>query len=83
MDGIPGGVLRIAQTANVPHPAGAANGTPGYGNSLVEILPTPPLAPGRYKWQVSFDGETREDWEAWFVVMPEPKLPVIGGTPQG
>lgn len=69
--------LHVAQTVTVRPPAGAPLGTPGHANTLLEMAPGLPLRPGSYRWQVSLDGERREEWTASFHVRA-PTPPTAG-----
>ena len=64
--------MRIEQMITVASPGGVPSGTPGTGNTLLEILPGLPLTPGGYEWLVTLDGEHDESWSARFrVIAPE------------
>jgi hypothetical protein len=64
--------VRIEQTITVAAPPSAPHGTPGRGNTLVEIVPGLVLRPGGYRWRVQLDGREEEDWSAYFVVIGPP-----------
>jgi hypothetical protein len=70
--------LHIEQTVTVSPPAGAPIGSPGHGNTLIEMAPGLPLPPGTYRWEVSLDRERKTEWTASFHVRPPQQQPVIG-----
>ena len=56
-------------------PTGLIPGTPIDAVLALNILPLP-LPPGaRYTWQLSIDGDTREEWQVSFSTRPEPQPP--------
>ena len=67
--------LRISTFVTVPSPAMASIGTPGTGNSLIEIMPGLLVSPGAYRWHASLGGEHHEEWFAAFRVLPPPQMP--------
>ena len=75
--------MRVTQQITIPSPGGAPSGTPGSGNTLLEVQPGLPLSPGGYEWRVTLAGEHREEWSASFrVVAPPNSQPVFGtGSP--
>lgn len=74
--------MRISQQITVSSPAGMPIGAPGVGNSLVEIVPGLPLAPGGYQWRATLAGEEGDDWNASFrVQLPPQAVAVFGGPP--
>lgn len=74
--------MKITQQMTVPSPAGMPMGSPGRGNSLIEIMPGLALAPGGYEWRASLAAEHDENWSAHFRVLAPPTAPVVGfGTP--
>lgn len=68
--------MRIEQSVTVPSPGGVPTGSPGVGNTLVEIGSGIPLAPGTYEWRISLAGEHEAHWNARFYVVPLPEAPV-------
>ena len=73
--------LRLVQPITVPTPGGMPSGSPGTGNTMIEIHPGLPLAAGGYVWKVTLDGEDHEDWSARFRVTALPVMPVFGAQP--
>ena len=67
---IDGQVLRVEGQFEVGRPAGAAPGSYIDVPIAVNIGPIP-LEAGRYVWQLTIDGETRDDWNREFLVRPE------------
>jgi len=57
--------VRIQGQFETGRPAGLAPGTPLDVPLAISIGPLG-LAPGRYAWRCSVDGETHEDWEIYF-----------------
>jgi hypothetical protein len=57
--------VRIQGQFETGRPAGLAPGTPLDVPLAISIGPLA-LAPGRYVWRCSVDGETHEDWEIYF-----------------
>ena len=57
--------VRIQGQFETGRPAGLAPGTPLDVPLAISIGPLS-LAPGRYAWRCSVDGETHEDWEIYF-----------------
>lgn len=76
--------MKITQQVTV-RPPPAPTGTPGAGNSLIEVQPGLPLNPGFYQWKVTLDGEHKEDWGARFYVSEPPaqapQMFTFGGAP--
>ena len=73
--------LRIQQSIVVQTPGGVPTGSPGTGNTLLEMLQGLPLRPGGYEWRISLAGEHEADWNARFFVVAPPQAPVFGVPP--
>lgn len=70
--------LRLQQNIVVATPGGVPTGSPGTGNTLLELIQGLPLAPGGYEWRVSLDGQHEAEWNATFFVVAPPQAPVFG-----
>lgn len=70
--------MRLEQSLTIVPPGGAPTGTVGKANTLLEIAPGLPLAPGTYSWRVTVDGHHEEHWTASFYVAPPPAMPTFG-----
>ena len=56
----------------VTRPLGAKPGTPLPLPIAVNLTPAPPIPAGaRYAWNLSINGETREDWRLSFATRPQ------------
>jgi hypothetical protein len=74
--------MRMQTTINVPSPGGVPIGTPGTGNSMIEVFPGLPLAVGAYIWRATLAGKQDEAGEARFNVRPAAVAPRAQfGTP--
>lgn len=73
--------LKLTQQLVVTPPIGAPTAFPGHGNIVLELGPGLPLTHGIYKWVVTIDGETKEDWSKQFFVPHPPTPPSFGSTP--
>lgn len=73
--------MRITQTITVVSPAGAPIGSPGVGNTMLEVFPGLPLQPGIYYWHVEVAGEHHEGWDVRFHVLPPQQQPSFTFTP--
>lgn len=62
--------MRMQTTINVPSPGGVPIGTPGTGNSMIEVFPGLPLPVGAYVWRATLAGRQDEVGEARFNVRP-------------
>jgi hypothetical protein len=60
---------------------GAPSGFPGRAHIMFELSQGLPLAPGVYRWKVSVNGRTEDDWSVAFFVPPPPQPAVIFGNP--
>lgn len=67
----------ITQNITVPSPPQAPIGSPGVGNTLLEVFPGLAIEPGTYSWRVELDGEANEDWRARFYVLAPPQQPLM------
>ena len=78
-------VMRIAQQVTILSPGGVPFGTPGAGNTMIDIFPGLPVEPGGYRWDVTLAGEEGPDWFASFRVLAPPANPLgsvqFGATP--
>lgn len=74
--------MRIQHSLVVPTPGGVPAGTPGTGNTLLELAGLP-LTPGGYEWRVSLAGDHQADWAARFFVVAPPQAPIFGGPGSG
>ena len=76
--------LVVTQNIVVASPPQVPIGSPGTGNTLLEIVPGLPLPPGAYRWRVQLNGQDHEHWRVRFYVLPPPQQPVftIGQPPQ-
>ena len=64
------GAVELEQEFELGRPAGVKPGTP-LDFVLAINIPPLPLAPGgRYSWQLTIDGDSREDWRLPFAVRP-------------
>ena len=59
--------VRAGGTFEVGRPPGLPAGT-DIDFAFAVTVPSLPLAPGRFAWQLWIDGETREDWQRPFQV---------------
>lgn len=73
--------MTLRQQITVASPGGVPSGTPGTGNTLIEIGPGLPLAPGGYEWRVTLAGEHEESWSALFRVAPQVQAPTLAIGP--
>jgi hypothetical protein len=62
-----GGEVQAGGTFEVGRPEGLPPGT-DIDFAFAVTVPSLPLAPGRYAWQLWIDGETNEDWQRPFQV---------------
>ena len=69
--------MRIQHSLVVPTPGGVPAGTPGTGNTMLELAGLP-LTPGGYEWRVSLAGQHQTDWGARFFVVAPPQAPIFG-----
>jgi hypothetical protein len=60
--------LRIEADFETGRPPGLPRGTPIDLPLTFGVSPGMPLPPGRYVWQLSIDGEHKDDWRAAFLV---------------
>lgn len=70
--------MRVQQSVSIATPVGAPAGAPGKANILTEVHPGLPLSAGSYKWVVTIDGRTSDDWTVTFFVVSPPQPPVFG-----
>jgi hypothetical protein len=74
--------LVITQPLVIAPVPGAPNGSTGHHAMMINFQGGLPLSPGRwYKWRVTVDGESRDDWEARFFVRRQPSAPSMGINP--
>lgn len=67
--------MRMQRSITVASPGGLPVGTPGTGNTMLEVFPGLPLGPGAYIWRVTLAGEHRDGWETRFDVQAAPPTP--------
>ena len=65
--GVDDGEVRAGGTFEVGRPPGLPAGT-DIDFAFAVTVPSLPLEPGRYAWQLWIDGETSEDWQRPFQV---------------
>lgn len=65
--------LRMEAVFEIGRPAGAKKGQEFTVPLAVGIAPQP-LAPGRYRWELSLNGDHEEDWEVSFTFRQMPVL---------
>ena len=73
--------MRLAQMITIQSPGGVPPGSPGTGNTLLEIFPGLPLTPGVYEWRVTLADRHEGDWRARFHVTPPAQPAALGFVP--
>ena len=73
--------MRLRMPVLIPTAPGAPTGFPGRGTALLDLAQGLPLTPGVYRWQVSINDRTDEDWSISFFVPSPPQAPVFFAPP--
>lgn len=81
---VPGHTAAIAMHQSVrPRPTLGPAGTPVRAYVFAALQGLPLFPDTVYKWKITLDGESKEDWEATFYVAPLDSQPRFGGDQAG